>query len=153
MSRVKRGEFWPTFYHCDCTFGDSKSVMLGERCQCATDSHSELWQWNTYSRVTGRPACGSWVAELCHHIPSWWSVIICPQGSEWFLRLGCGVLRPVLTGHLKKQKVSKDVTREDLRMSFGDLWGSRPTPSYLEAAPRALHPLDSSGYVSCDSWA
>lgn len=33
------------------------------------------------------------------------------------------------------------------------LWGSRPTTSYLEAAPRALHPPDSSGDVSCDPWA
>ena len=163
---MKRGKFWPKFYHCNGRFENANSVIMGERCRCAIDSHSKLWQLNTYSHITVMPTCGSWItcsseAKLepychitsCDLSSSVFKVIMVPNTQPWENTSQEGMLRPILTDHLKKQQVSKDILRKDPRMTFRDLWGSRPTTSYLEAAPRACHPLDSSGYVSCDSLA
>lgn len=75
-------------------------------------------------------------------------VIMVPRTRLWENTSQEGMLRPLVTDHLKKHQVSKDIFRKDPRMTFRDLWGSWPATSYLEAAPRARHPLDSSGYVS-----
>lgn len=48
-------------------------------------------------------------------------VIMAPKTQLWEETSQTGMLRPVLTRPLKKQKVSKDVSRKDPRMIFGDL--------------------------------
>lgn len=48
-------------------------------------------------------------------------VILAPKTQLWEETSQTEMFRAVLTGHLKEQKVSKDVSRKDLRMTFGDL--------------------------------
>lgn len=100
-----------------------------------------------------KPTRSYTVTSLLSDLSSVFKVIMVPNTQLWENTSQEGTLRPILTDHLKKQQVSEEILRKDPRMAFRDLRGSRPTTSYLEAALRACHPLGSSGYVSCGSWA
>lgn len=155
---------------------NSTTVMVDLKMQTVSswvkDANVPLTVTVSYDSWTPTPILlgGQTVAHKLHAAqkPSWihtvtsllgdlsssvFKVIMVPHTRLWENTSQEGMLRPLLTDHLKKHQVSKDIFRKDPRMTFGDLWGSRPTTSYLEAAPRARHPLDSSGYVSCDPWA